>query len=229
MYSWYDFAEAFPFGFLVDDPGADPPNSNISFEDCLALHHRKNNQSSTDYWNGDGFVVNQNNAGFFNFVRCRALDNEDGGFDLKHDVTMIDCVAFQNKRNFRFHSGDASMSNCVSGYPLKRGGAFGFGGIWVHDAILTLDFCTVHGSDGVATEEDSAGQVTFNNSIVSFTGSSGTLTTGNVTLAGTSVTYRPGSGTDPRYVNPHAGWDGAGGDINSLTYGTSKGYFQEDE
>jgi hypothetical protein len=40
--TWYDFAELFPVGFLVDDPGTDPPNSNITFERCLALHHRLN-------------------------------------------------------------------------------------------------------------------------------------------------------------------------------------------
>lgn len=226
--SWYDFSEAFPVGYLVDDPVAEPPNSNIIFEDCLAQHHRLNGQLSTDYWNGDGFVINQNNTGFYKIARCRALDNEDGGFDIKPAVTMTDCVAFQNKRNFRFHSGTSSMSNCVSGYPLKRGGAFGFGGVWVQDATLTLDFCTIHGSDGIAVQEDNAGQITLNNSIVSFSGSSGTFTSGSVTLASTTVTYRPGSGVDPRYVNPHAGWDGLGSDMNSLTYGTSKGYFQDD-
>ena len=226
--TWYDFTEAFPVGFLVDDPGAEPPNSNITFEGCVAQHHRLNGQLSTDYWNGDGFVINQNNTGFYKIARCRAMDNEDGGFDIKPAVTMTDCVAFQNKRNFRFHAGTSFMSNCVSGYPLKRGGAFGFGGVWVQDATLTLDFCTIHGSDGIAAEEDNAGQITLNNSMVSFSGSSGTFTSGSVTLASTTVTYRPSSGVDPRYVNPHAGWDGVGSDMNSLTYGTTKGYFQDD-
>ena len=109
------------------------------------------------------------------------------------------------------------------GSKSKSGGAFGFGGVWLHDTILTLDFCTIHGSDETAVEEDNAGQITLNNSIVSFTGSSGTFTTGSVTLASTTVTYRPGSG-----VNPQAGWDGVGSDMNSLTYGTSKGHFQDD-
>ena len=226
--TWYDFAEVYPFGFLVDDPGADPPNSNITFENCLAQHHRKNGQPSTDYWNGDGFVVNQNNTGFFKFAGCRALDNEDGGFDVKPSATMIDCVAFQNKYNFRFHSNSSSMSNCVSGYPQKRGGAFGFGGVWVNDATLTLDFCTIHGSDGIAAQEDNAGQMTLNNSIISFDGSAGTFTSGSVTLASTTVTYRPGSGLDPRYVKPHADWDGVGSDMNNKTYGASKGYVGSD-
>jgi hypothetical protein len=147
-------------------------------------------------------VINQNNTGFFKFDRCRAMDNEDGGFDVKPSVTMVDCVAFQNKRNFRFHFGNSSMTNCASGYPLKRGGAFGFGGVWVNDAILTLDFCTIHGSDRIAAQEDNAGQITLNNSILSFNGSAGTFTSGNVILASTTVTYRPGSGVDPPVRQP---------------------------
>lgn len=66
---------------------------------------------------------------------------------------------------------------------------------------------------------------TVNNSILSFTGSSGSFTAGSVTLGGTTVTYRPGSGTDPDYVNDDPAWDGLGNDFNSLTYGTSKGYY----
>jgi len=233
--AWYNYAEGFPFGFLVDDPnapndtdfGSGPPSSNITFEDCLAQHHRKNGQDSTDYWNGDGFVVNQNNDPFFKFVRCRALDNEDGGFDIKEDAKMNDCIAFHNKRNFRFHSGASSMSNCVSGYPLKRGGAFGFGGVWVHDATLTLNYSTIHGSEWSAVEEDGSGQVTLNNSILSSDGTTGKPTIGNVTLGSTTVTYSTGSGVDPQYVNPRADWNGVGSDMNSNTYGSTKGYFQD--
>lgn len=225
--TWYAVAEQFPFGFLVDTPvQGEGPNSNISFEDCLAQHHRKNT-GQPSYWNGDGFVVNQGNTGIFKFVRCRALDNEDGGFDIKADAQMNGCVAFQNKRNFRFHSGNVSMTNCVSGYPQRLGGCCTIDGVWVHDAIVTMNFCTIHASGDYGVEEDSAGQVTLNNSIVSFTGSSGTFTTGSVTLGSTSVTYRPGSGVDPQYVSPQASWTGIGTNMNSTTYGTSKGYFQD--
>src|SRR6185369_16363221 len=230
--TWYDDAEQYPFGFLVNDPGNDaagqprPPNSNIIFEDCLAQHNRTNKQGDT-YWNGDGFVINQGNTGAFKFVRCRALDNEDGGFDVKADVTMIDCIGFQNKRSFRFWSGSSSMSNCVSGYPQKRGGCCTVDGVWVHDAILAMKFCTIHGSGDYGVEEDSAGQVTLYDSVVSFTGASGTFTSGNVTVASSSVTYRPGSGVDPQFVNPQASWNGIGSNMNSNTYGTSKGYLQD--
>ncbi len=227
--TWYADAEQFPFGFLVDTPvQGEGPSSNISFEDCLAQHHHLTAlKQDPTYWNGDGFVVNQGNTGVFKFTRCRALDNEDGGFDMKGDVQMNGCVAFQNKRNFRFHSGNVSMTNCVSGYPQRLGGCCSIDGVWVHDAIVTMNFCTIHGSGDYGVEEDSAGQVILNNSIVSFTGSSGTFTTGGVTLTSSSATYRPGAGVNPQYVNPQASWTGIGTNMNSTTYGTSKGYFQD--
>jgi hypothetical protein len=241
--TWYQYTEVFPFGFVVEVPGTDandqprPPSSNITFEDCLSLHHRKNtNQPS--YWNGDGFLVNQGNTGFFKFVRCRALDNEDGGFDIKPPVTtdpaptvtMVDCVAFQNKRNFRFHSGRATMTNCVAGYPTRRDGN-SLAGVWLSSAIVTIDFCTLHGSagDGVI-QEDGNGQATVRNSIISSESSSSLPKSGNpgnVTLESSTVTYTPVSGVDPQYVNPHQSWDGVGTDMNSNTYGSSKGYFQD--
>lgn len=224
--AWYADAEPYPFGFLVDTPGqSEGASSNITFEDCLAQHHHTNQQSDT-YWNGDGFVINQGN-GFFNFIGCRALDNEDGGFDVKADVKMNDCVAFQNKREFRFHSGMSSMNNCIAGYSQKRGGCCSLAGVWVHDATISMNFCTIHESGDYGVEEDSSGQVTLTNSIISFGGSSGTFTSGSVTLGSGTVAYRPGSGVDPHYVNPRAGWDGIGADMNSNTYGNSKGYLQD--
>jgi hypothetical protein len=233
--TWYAYSEAYPFGFFVDDPtendasyGAGPVSSNITFEDCFAQHHRTDEQPSA-YWNGDGFVINSGgNTGLYQFIRCRALDNEDGGFDIKPPSTLIDCVAFQNSRNFRFHTGNASMTNCVSGYPTKRGVASnGLVGVWVHNPTVTMDFCTIHASRNKGVEEDSAGQVTLTNSIISFEESTGTTHSGSVTLGSGTVTYKPGSGVDPQYVNPHPGWDGVGTDMNNNTYGTAKGYFQD--
>ena len=240
--SWYAYSEAYPFGFFVDDPtendasyGAGPVSSNITFEDCLALHHRTDEQTEpttsnpNPYWNGDGFVINSGgNTGLYQFIRCRAIDNEDGGYDIKPPSSLIDCVAFQNARNFRFHTGNATMTNCVSGYPTKRAGAGnGLVGVWVHDPTVTIDFCTIHSASARGVEEDSAGQVTLTNSIISHEVSTGTTHTGSVTLGSGTVTYKPGSGVDPQYVNPHPGWDGVGTDMNSDTYGTTKGYFQD--
>src|SRR5438128_16299 len=73
--TWYDFAETYPFGFFVDTPGqGEGASSNITFEDCLAQHHRTNAKHQTDpshYWNGDGFVLNSqgNTSSSFSFVR----------------------------------------------------------------------------------------------------------------------------------------------------------------
>jgi len=63
------------------------------------------------------------------------------------------------------------------------------------------------------------------NSILSFTGASGSYSSGNVTLDGSTTTYRPGSGSNPDYINASPFWDGTGNDFNSQTYGASKGYY----
>jgi hypothetical protein len=235
--TWYTYSQVYPFGFVVEDPtggnfGAGPGSADITFEDCLAQHHRMVESKQTQanpYWNGDGFVINSGgNTGLYRFIRCRALDNEDGGFDIKPPSELIDCVAFQNSRNYRFWTGNASMTNCVSGYPTKRGGTNGLLGVWVNNSPVTMSFCTIHSVKEKGVEEDSAGQVTMTDSIISFEESVTTPHSGSVTLGSGTVIFEPGSGgVDPQYVNPHPGWDGVGTDMNSNTYDTSKGYFQD--
>jgi hypothetical protein len=62
--------------------------------------------------------------------------------------------------------------------------------------------------------------------LIRVSGAAGEFTqTGTVNLGSGTVTYRPGSGTDPDFVNPDIDWDGYGDAMNSLTYGSSKGYY----
>ncbi|MBT64834.1 MAG: hypothetical protein CML13_16675 [Puniceicoccaceae bacterium] len=64
------------------------------------MNNRRNGQSSGSYWNGDGFSVENVNSGI-SFIGCLAFGNDDAGFDVKPDADFQDCIAFDNKRNFR--------------------------------------------------------------------------------------------------------------------------------
>jgi hypothetical protein len=232
---WWDYAEAIPFGFLVNNGGA--ANTNVTFRDCVANNHLRNGQGEGTYWNGDGFVAEGNTVGL-TYIRCIAINNEDAGFDLKQangsTTTLQDCVAVQNSRNFRFWYQGVSLHNCVATYPRKRGVGISSNGIeslWLEDATLSVDYFTAHGDNGTSVKVHGTGSATLTNSILSFSGASGGFTSGSVTLGSGTVTYRPGSGIDPDYVNPSALWDGVGNDMNSRTYnsrtyGMTKGYYQ---
>ncbi|MBT64833.1 MAG: hypothetical protein CML13_16670 [Puniceicoccaceae bacterium] len=108
---------------------------------------------------------------------------------------------------------------------MKRGGTGSVTGFWIKDGAGVYDHCTVHADAGYSVHEDGSGSASVTNSILSFSGTEGSYTSGNVTLDGSTVTYRPGSGTDPDYMNANPFWDGNGNDFNSQTYGASKGYY----
>jgi hypothetical protein len=218
--SWYDHSEEFPFGFLVEKN--EGPNTNVSFFDCDARNHRKNGQPDNEYWNGDGFVVEGTNTDI-SFNKCRAYNNEDGGYDLKPAVFMKNCVAVNNKRNFRFWTGTSTANNCVSSFTSKRGGSGGRNGFWVDDAKVTLNYCTAHDTDGTLVSEQGAGSADLGLSILSLTGSNGSFRDGSGTET-TTTRYRPGSGTNPRFVSPSSTWLGLGTNMNTLEYGSSRGY-----
>ena len=57
--TWWDYSEAFPFGFIVNNAGV--ANTQILFLDCTANNNRQNGQDG--YWNGDGFVAEGNTVG----------------------------------------------------------------------------------------------------------------------------------------------------------------------
>jgi hypothetical protein len=140
---------------------------------------------------------------------------------------MQDCVAVQNSSNFRFWYQNVSLSNCVATYPRKRGLGISSNSIlsiWLQNATVNADRFTAHGDVGTSVKEVGTGSATLTNSILSYTGSDGSFTQGAVALGTGTVTYRPGAGVDPDYVNPSASWNGVGDDMNSQTYGTTKGY-----
>ncbi len=222
--SWWDYSEPFPFGFVLYNNGA---NTNISFVNCVAANNRRNNQGIS-YWNGDGFVVENTTTGV-SFDNCLAINNEDGGFDLKPVATLVDCVSVLNYRGFRFW-GNSSADNCVAVAPFRRSnsnlsGGYGGAGVWTKNGTATLSHFTFYADAGTAAHEEGTGNLTLTDSILAFSGASGGFTSGSITLGAGTVTYRPGSGVDPDFVNASTSWDGSGTDLNSQTYGDTKGYY----
>ncbi|WFB37756.1 DNRLRE domain-containing protein [Kiritimatiellota bacterium B12222] len=224
--SWWDYSEAFPFGFILNNGGA---HTNISFVNCVAANHRRNAQGIS-YWNGDGFVVENTTTGV-SFDDCLAINNEDGGFDLKPTATLTNCVSVRNYRGFRFWGG-GSAENCVAVAPYRRSngnptGGYGGVGAWTKNGSPTFSYFTFYADAGTAAYEEGSGHLTLTDSILAFSGAGGSFKSGNVTLGTGTVTYRPGSGVDPNFVNATTVWDGSGDDLNSVTYGDSKGYFYD--
>lgn len=223
--TWWDYSEPFPFGFIVNNSGV--ANTGILFLDCTANNNRRNNQN-TGYWNGDGFVVEDNAVGV-DFIGCIAVNNEDGGYDIKAAATFTNCVAVRNYQGFRLWDTAKTMTNCVATYPFRRSDTNPSGSesgncIWLRNSAATLDYVTTHGNAGYGVREEGTGTATLTNSIVSFSGETGSFTLGSATLGIGTVTYRPGAGTNPSYVNPVSTWDGTGTDMDSQTYGPNRGY-----
>ena len=224
--TWWDYSEPFPFGFIVNNSGV--ANTGILFLDCTANNNRRNNQN-TGYWNGDGFVVEGNTVGA-DFIGCVAVNNEDGGYDIKPAATFTDCVSVRNYRGFRLWDTAKTMSNCVATYPFRRSDTNPAGTesgdcIWLQHSVATLDYVTTYSNTtGAGVREEGTGTATVTNSILSCAGSSGYFTLGSVTLGSGTATYRPGAGTDPSYVNPVSTWNGVGTHMDSQTYGLTKGY-----
>ena len=230
--TWWDYSEAFAYGFIVNSGGA--ANTNIAFTDCIAANNLQNGQSATGFWNGDGFDAEANTVGL-SFTRCIAINNEDAGFDCKQastsNTTYKDCVSISNANNFKTWYGTVGFENCVSLYSRRRGPSTvsnDMNGIRIQDATVTINNCSVLGDSADGAEygiaEKSAGTATVTNSIIAFESATGGFKTGSVTLDPSSVTFRPGSGVDPQFVAPSFSWDGFGNDMDNLTYTTTKGY-----
>jgi hypothetical protein len=130
---WEKQTEDFPFGFVINDGGT--PNTDFAFEFCRSRNNLMPLQT-TRYKNGDGFVVEGNSERIV-FRSCIAVRNQDGGFDLKvKDVQLTDCVAFENKRDFRIWT-TGQLQNCYAGWSTV--------GIWTKGGPVVADQCTIVG------------------------------------------------------------------------------------
>jgi hypothetical protein len=118
---------------------------HITFADCVALntYHEK----SGGYWNGDGFCAERGTS-HLRYERCYAAGHTDAGWDDKSEgPQLVDCIAVDNKRNYRFWGRDVTLSNCVSAFARKRGGRGGATGLWSGGEVEAVD-CTFFDDDG---------------------------------------------------------------------------------
>jgi hypothetical protein len=212
---WENKTELLPFGFIVNDGGA--PNTELRFEDCLAANNLMPLQKNK-YKNGDGFVVEANARGV-SFVGCRALRNQDGGYDLKPDgMKLENCVAIGNGRNFRIWT-TGTLTNCFTGWAKA--------GVWSNGGPLAIERCTFHELSGAAVNTDDRAKepVTLKDCLIARTPVTHKKTShGKVNLEGTIEA----GDRDPEYVRPEmagpeSAWDGRGDAMNSRAF-AEKGY-----
>jgi hypothetical protein len=211
---WEKKTELFPFGFLVNNKGAGC--TGITFEDCLAANNLMPLQK-TRYKNGDGFVVEEKTSAV-SFTRCRAINNQDGGFDLKvPDVKLQDCVALRNSRNFRIWN-TGTLKNCIA--------VGGKTGLWCNGGPLSITrstFCNLTGA-AVETDDRASAPITLTGCLISDTGKTTHHTSkGTADLKECIVVGNGSDSKDPAFVRSDPKWDGIGDAMNSRTY-PDKGY-----
>ncbi len=103
-----------PAGCALDDRASSITYRRVVMESFQQLN-------GGEYWNGDGFSDEPDNSAI-RYEACEARGSTDGGFDCKsRDVVLENCVAEDNKRNFRLWGDHATMTNCVSRDPNFRG------------------------------------------------------------------------------------------------------------
>jgi len=207
---WETKTEVFTFGFLLNNGGE--PNTAFVFEDCLAKNNIKSNQTAK-YTNGDGFVA-EGNSKDVSYIRCRALRNQDGGFDLKvKDVTLTDCIAIGHRRDFRLWF-NGTLKNCFGGWSQT--------GLWTKGGPVILDGCTFigHRRSSLEIEDNAPGPLTLNNCL---------LVTGDAKI-GAAIGKYDGTGTVEVKTAEEAGlskadpaWDGLGTAMDSSKH-ADKGY-----
>lgn len=114
------FNDQIPAGIAFMDTAHDFTISN-----CTMRHFRME-LGPGKYWNGDGYSSEKDNYGL-RFLNCAAFMCTDGGFDLKSTGTFLDdCVAGENKFNFRFWS-PVQAWTLTSLNPRKGDGTGGYG------------------------------------------------------------------------------------------------------
>lgn len=118
--------------------------------DVVLRRVRMDNTRDTlrDYWNGDGFAT-ERDVSDVRFEETSASGNTDAGYDLKSTSTvLVDAVARDNKRNFRFWADDTVARACEGVEPRTRGGDSSPAQVWLgEDASTTLDGCTFASDD----------------------------------------------------------------------------------
>ena len=226
-----------PVGFYFHiNTGTTSPNKNIVLKNCVALD---NIESGDSYNQGDGFMAERLNEGL-TFLRCKALRNRDGGFDLKGTNQLIkDCVSNHNRLGFKIWY-DGSLVNCIAVGNTQRG-IYVASQSTAESFTITATNCTVHSAtnSGVANVaiEKPLNTLKLTDCLLTFAGAGGTYvgSTGtfqHFNVSGTTVVsgttprhaYAANTANAPKYNNPVLPWEGNGTNYDNQTYGLTRGY-----
>lgn len=209
---WETKTEVFTFGFVLSEGGVG--NTAFRFEDCVARNNMKSNQT-VKYTNGDGFVA-EGNSSDVSFLRCRALRNQDGGFDIKvKDAKFIDCVAIGHRRDFRIWNG-ATLKNCFGGWSQT--------GLWTKGGgAVAAEGCTFfgHRKSGVEIEDKSSAPLTLSHCLMGSAEPDYVAAIGGFEGAGSTVVAK--SAAELGFARPDPAWDGTGKAMDSAKF-PDKGY-----
>lgn len=133
-----------------------------------------------NYWQGEGFSAEED---CYNIVweDCYASDWTDAGWDIKSsNSTLLRCVAERNKRNFRLwpqsvagQAGTYLLEDCVSRYPIYRGGSGTSAHLWVGAGTIGFPNSFLWKSSMGSRIEDHASDIAIVNIESGFT--SGTI------------------------------------------------------
>jgi hypothetical protein len=136
-------------GFAVDDTVSD-----ITYVRSQAHNFVEFGKSADHYWQGDAFS-DERGCRQIRYYACVGTGCGDAGFDSKSGgVYMQNCLARDNKRNYRLWN-TGTLKNCRSEEPFKRGGTgeaahFAFAGS--RDAntgpVYVLDSPVVRAAEG---------------------------------------------------------------------------------
>jgi hypothetical protein len=168
---WFTEPFALCFQVVGDDVKRDAKldgahDHHITFVECVALntYHSK----SGGYWNGDGFCAERGTHNL-RYERCYAAGHTDAGWDDKSVApVLVDCIAVDNKRNYRFWGEGVKLINCVSAFAYKRGGSGNATSLWTSGSV-DGEFCTFFHDDGppISLEKEKPGaKVSAKNSVI---------------------------------------------------------------
>ncbi len=233
-----DWPQEWPFGFMIEE---EPNNHNITFINCRSFNNTQ--ARGNDYWNGDGFCA-EKTARNIKYINCQSYYNADGGWDDKSRAPYLEnCIAFGNKRNFRFWNIEGSenepamMKNCIGGYAKSPGGSGSSCGVWTR-GFVTIENSTFHNNKGYAVSAETVGpnySVVIHHSILSVTDYLAGYNPNRLTKAENGATLSLNAcelyvtdktGTNPNYVADDPAWQGDPDNaFNSQTFGPARGYW----
>jgi hypothetical protein len=223
--------EPFQIGFSVEGDDAARKGGkpgvhehDITFTNCVALSSYNN--AGGGYWNADGFC-GERGVTNLRFINCMAFDNTDGGWDFKSEnITLENCVAIGNKRNYRFWGATTKLINCLGASSVNPGGSGGQTGLWTNGTV-TVEKSTFYDS---GFSPDDKGKIVVTNSIFARSKERpGTAPLGakdGLQLVDTVLwDETTGQGENPQLVAPSPLWEGQGDAFNSKKFGPTKGFF----